>query len=247
MARLPYLKPYDPSFLGAGFQVPLLTPQCRGRLLQAGRVFDYIHFSLVMHEDRRMALYTAHNVDVSQRRSAPRTGWDIDPRIDRAAQTGPAAYSNNPWDRGHLVRRAAVVWGSAQEARDASDSTFYYTNASLQHSRFNQDEWLKLENWVLDSAGGASSRLCVFTGPIYTKRDQFFNQFRIPSAFWKVVVLRDPTAAGDDLAALGFVMKQNEFWDSFGGAAMLDLHLYQVGIGEIGRYAGLPRLKSLIP
>ena len=101
MARLPYLIPYDPDFLGDGFRVDLLRPSCRGRLLEAGRVFDYIHFSLVMHQDRKMALYTAHNIDVSQRQSVRRTGWNLDPRIDRASQTGPEVYANNPWDRGH--------------------------------------------------------------------------------------------------------------------------------------------------
>jgi endonuclease G len=239
MARLPYVVPYDPDFLGDGFRVPLLTPVCQGRLVQSGRVFDYIHYSLVMHRERQSAVYAAHNIDVSQRRSVPRTGWDLDARIERAQQTGPAAYHSNPWDRGHLVRRAAVAWGTRQEAEDASDSTFYYTNAAPQHERFNQDEWLALEDWVLQSAGHLSARLCVFTGPLYTTMDTFHEGTRIPSAFWKVVVLRDPTANGNDLSALGFVMKQNELWEDWNGASTLDLRLYQVGITEIGGYTGI--------
>lgn len=239
MARLPYLIPYDPAFLGDGFAVPMPSAACRGNLVQAGRVFDYIHFSLVMHCDRKSALYTAHNIDVSLKRSVPRTGWDEETRLPGSQQTGPEAYSNNPWDRGHLVRRAAVAWGSQQKAQDASDSSFFYTNAALQHGKFNQDEWLALEDWVLEKAGGSASKLCVFTGPIYTTADQFVDSFRIPSAFWKVVVLRDPTAAGDDLSALGFLMKQNEFWDDWNGASLLELQLYEVGLKEIGVYAGL--------
>ena len=239
MARLPYIVPYDPNFLGNGFQVPLPVPQCRGKLVRSGGVIDYIHFSLVMHRDRKSALYTAHNIDNSQRQSVGRTGWNLDPRIERKFQTGEAAYANNDWDRGHLVRRAAVAWGTPERADAASDSTFYYTNAALQHEKFNQDEWLALENWVLQGAGGTTSRLCVFTGPIYTQQDQFERSYRIPSAFWKIAVLRDPTAAGDDLSAIGFVMKQNEFWDDWNGARTLNLQLYQVGIHEIGRYAGL--------
>ncbi|BDM83817.1 DNA/RNA non-specific endonuclease [Acaryochloris marina] len=239
MARLPYIIPYDPNFLGDGFQVPLPIPKCRGKLVRSGGVIDYIHFSLVMHRDRKSALYTAHNIDNSQRQSVERTGWDLDPRIERRFQTGNEAYRNNDWDRGHLVRRAAVAWGTPERADAASDSTFYYTNAALQHEKFNQDEWLALENWVLQGAGGTTSRLCVFTGPIYTQRDQFERSFRIPSAFWKIAVLRDPTAAGDDLSAVGFVMKQNQFWDDWNGASTLDLQVYQVGLHEIGRYTGL--------
>jgi len=140
MARLPYLIPYDPDFLGGGFRVPLPQPVCQGQLLAGGEAIDYIHFSLVMHQDRRMVLFAAHNIDVSQKKSVPRDGWELDARVQTAHQTGPSAYYDNPWDRGHLVRRAAVAWGDLEEAQDASDSTFYYTNAAPQHERFNQDE-----------------------------------------------------------------------------------------------------------
>ncbi len=235
MAQLPYLKPYDPDFLGNGFRVPLPTHHCRGCLAQSGRVYDYIHFSLVMHKDRRMALYTAHNIDTSQRRSVSRTGWDLDPRLEPSWQTGGGAYKNNPWDRGHLVRRAAVAWGPGSEAKDASDSTFYYTNASPQHQAFNQDDWLDLEDWVLQSAGAITPRLSVFTGPIYTTKDEFNEDTRIPSAFFKIVVLRDPTADGNDLSAVGFLMKQNKTWDP----TIENFKPYQVGIAELGKYTGI--------
>ncbi|MDJ0945840.1 MAG: DNA/RNA non-specific endonuclease [Kiloniellales bacterium] len=231
--------PYDPAFLGGGFEVPLPTPVCTGRLFQTGAPLDYIYASIVMHADRRSALFSAHNIDASRRFSVPRTDWDLDPRAT-GIQTPPGAYTGNVWDRGHLVRRAAVAFGDSEaEARAASDATFYYTNAALQHERFNQDEWVHLEDWVLGQSGSTGSRLCVFTGPIYTRNDQTHRGFRVPSAFWKVVVLRDPAAEGEDLAAIGFVMKQNELWHDWNGAATLDLTLYQVGIREIGRYAGL--------
>ena len=239
MARLPYVVPYDPGFLGGGFEVPLPTPVCAGRLFQQGVPLDYIYASIVMHADRRSALFSAHNIDASRRISVPRTGWDLDPRAT-GVQTPPGAYTNNIWDRGHLVRRAAVAFGDSEaEARAASDATFYYTNAALQHERFNQDEWVHLEDWVLSQAGSTGSRLGVFSGPIYTRNDEVHRGFRVPSAFWKVVVLRDPAAEGEDLAAIGFVMQQNELWHDWNGAATLDLTLYQVGIREIGRYTGL--------
>ena len=239
MANLPYIIPYDPNFLGEGLRVPLPIPCCKGKLFNDGQVLDYIHFSLVFHQDRKTALFTAHNVDISQRGSASRTRWDLDPRIPYQIQTGPSAYKNNVWDRGHLVRRRAVVWGSKEEARYASDSTFYYPNAAPQHERFNQEEWLFLENWVLQKAGGISSRLCVFTGPIYTQHDRIDNRLRIPSAFWKVVVLADPTAENGDLAVMGFMMKQNELWSPWGGGKDFNLKLYQIGLPEIETYTGL--------
>ena len=221
MARLPYVIPYDPQFLGGGFQVPMPAHRCQGRLFQAGQALDYIHFSVVLHEERQTALFTAHNVDGAQLQSVRRTDWDRDPRA-RQAVLGEEAYRNNDWDRGHLVRRAAVAWGPLERARDASDSTFFYTNAALQHGRFNQDEWLHLENWVLTQAAEVN-RLCVFTGPLFTTKDpQTQRGFRVPSGFWKVVVLRDPTAAGQDLSVLGFLMKQNELWEDWHGSRVAE-------------------------
>ncbi len=241
MARLPYTIPYDPDFLGGGYIVPLPSNNCTGCLYNQGRVIDYIHFSLVMHQDRKSALYTAHNIDISQRRSVSRTSWDLDPRINNSSQTGNEAYANNPWDRGHLVRKAAVSWGSGSRAKDASDSTFYFTNAALQHSAFNQSnsKWLGLEDWVLEKAGDVHHRMCVFTGPIYTHSDDFHRGFRIPSAFFKIVVLRDPSANGQDLSAMGFVMSQNEGWRLSNGRTLTNLEPYLIGIEEIEAFTGL--------
>lgn len=241
MARLPYVIPFDPKFLGGGYRVNLPGHTCSGGLYQQGQVIDYIHFSLVMHRDRKSALYTAYNIDASMLKSVSRTDWDLDPRVKSSVQTGPEAYANNDWDRGHLVRRAAVAWGETQRAKDASDSTFYYTVSALQHSTFNQSDskWLGLENWVLEKAAGVNSRLCVFAGSIYTTVDEMAGGFRIPSAFFKIVVLRDPTAEGDDLSALGFVMRQNENWQRWRGRRIENLEPYLVGIKDIEHYTGI--------
>ena len=241
-SRPPYEIAYDPKFLGDEFTVPLPKTCCEGKLVDRGEVFDYIHFSLVMHQDRRSALYTAHNIDYSQKKSARRGGWDVDSRMDTAFQTDNHAYRNNPWDRGHLVRRDAVVWGDQREAQDASDSTFFYTNAALQHSSFNQSEskWLGLENWILHKAGSFANRLCVFTGPIYTQVDEVTDRgYTVPSAFFKIVVLQDPTANGTDLSAIAFLMKQNANWRSGGARALNNLEPYHVSIAEIEAYTGL--------
>lgn len=241
-SRPPYVIPYNPKFLGDEFTVPLPQTCCKGKLVQAGKIFDYIHYSLVMHQDRRSALYTAHNIDYSQKTRARGSSWDVDDRMDLSYQTDNHAYRNNPWDRGHLVRRDAVVWGNQQEAQDASDSTYFYTNAILQHGSFNQsgNKWLGLENWILHKAGSFASRLCVFTGPIYTDVDVITDRgYTVPSAFFKVVVLKDPTSDGTDLSAVAFLMKQNENWRSAGSRALTNLQLYHVSIAEIEAYTGL--------
>jgi endonuclease G len=240
LALLPYVIPYDPNYLGDGFTVPLPTTCCTGSLAQGGRPLDYIYYSLVLHAERRTAVYTAHNVDGNRRRKTERNDrWTIDSRAP-SAQLGEFIYSNNHWDRGHLVRRDDLSFGNTDdEAQAASDATFFYSNAAPQHERFNQDEWLALENWLLNKAKADQRRLCVFTGPLYTRLDLTERGARIPSAFWKVVVMRDPTADGDDLTVAAFLMKQNELWDSSNGAKGLDLKIYQVGLRELSRAAGL--------
>jgi endonuclease G len=241
-SRPPYVIPYDPKFLGDEFTVSLPQTCCKGKLVQSGTVFDYIHYSLVMHQDRRSALYTAHNIDYSQKTRARGGSWDVDDRMNTSYQTDNHAYRNNPWDRGHLVRRDAVVWGSQQEAQDASDSTYFYTNAALQHGSFNQsgNKWLGLENWILHKAGSFANRLCVFTGPIYTDVDvKTDRDYTVPSAFFKVVVLKDPTSGGTDLSAVAFLMKQNDNWRSAGARALTNLQPYHVSIAEIEAYTGL--------
>lgn len=227
MARLPYLIPYDPTFLGAGFSVPLPVPDGSeaGRallteLLGEGTAYDYIHYSLVVHAARRQTLFTACNLDGDLQKQATRGSWSIDNRL-ADYQIGNEAYRDTPgnpnaWDRGHLVRRQDVCWGTTRErAKEASDSTFFYTNSSLQHHNFNGDEWNQLEDWVLERVTAAAPRLCVLTGQFLTPADPLTEvnpgvSVRIPTAFWKVIVLRDPTANGDDLTAAAFIMPQSE-------------------------------------
>ncbi|WP_123784183.1 M4 family metallopeptidase [Corallococcus macrosporus] len=151
-----FLIPYSASFLGDGFQVPLpeLTARTRDEAYAGGQVMDYVHFSLALHERRRTALYTACNIDAAHMVRLGRQGlpWMLDPRIPTQAQLGPAYYAGNAWDRGHLVRRQDPIWGPVAEARRANEATFYFTNAAPQHANFNQDEWLVLEDWVLEHA-----------------------------------------------------------------------------------------------
>lgn len=68
---------------------------------------DYEHFSVVMSKSRRLALFTAVNIDGSTSVSIPRGGdpWAFDGRIPEEALAGDELYANNDFDRGHLVRR----------------------------------------------------------------------------------------------------------------------------------------------
>ncbi len=98
---------------------------------------DYTHFSLVMSRSRRLAMFTALNLDGSALVGVPRDdNWRLDPRLAPAQQIDNALYAHNPLDRGHLVRRTAVNWGA--EAEQANADTFHFTNCTPQMAGFNQ-------------------------------------------------------------------------------------------------------------
>jgi len=103
-----------------------------------------------MNIDRKMAVYTAVNVNGKRLLWLSRNGdkWYADPRT--SAQAGPELYANNDLDRGYLVRRLDPVWGTDAEAEKANEDTFHYTNVCPQHKDFNQKTGtiLKTTSWT---------------------------------------------------------------------------------------------------
>lgn len=186
---------YDAAFLGAGYTVPL--PEIGGGLKDdiltledGGHVLDYTHFSLVMSRSRKLALFTAVNIDGSSARKISRSKdvWYLDPRIGRDDQYGPEVYTGNDLDRGHLVRREDPNWGP--DAEKANEDTFHFTNCSPQHKNLNQKTWLNLEDYILRNAREHGLKVSVFTGPVCRSDDIVYRgRYRIPAEFWKVVVI----------------------------------------------------------
>ena len=255
MARPELIIPFDPDFLGDGFRVPMpdLSDSLRASAFASGAVLDYTHYSLVMHSERRVAIFTAHNVDASRVvRVKGGLTWKMDERAGEN-QLGSETYDGNQLDKGHLVRREDVLWGPVPEAKLANKATYFYTNAAPQHKNFNQDEWVMLEDWILDKATDFSYRLCVFTGPVLRSNDPVLNDLppilrtmfrargpaQIPAAFWKVVVLRDATAGGEDLSVVCFAMRQSDMWNDRQGRRLLTLKVHQVTLGAIQEWTGL--------
>jgi endonuclease G len=182
---------YNEDFL-PGFAVPL--PDARaiaGDVLpvtgsESDRL-DYEHFSILMSKSRRLALFTAVNIDGRASVSVPRGGdsWAFDGRIPKEAQAGDELYADNGFDRGHLVRREDPNWGPT--ASEANRDTFHFTNCAPQLSVFNQRSWLNLEDYILSTTRRVGERATVFTGPVFRPDDPVYRGVAIPLAYWKVV------------------------------------------------------------
>jgi len=224
---------YDPDFLG--IPLPLPSPATTTTRL------DYPRFSVLLDERRRFAAVTAVVIDGATLREQPRTGeWRLDPRVPDEAQAGPEVYSRNDLDRGHLVRRRDPGWGSADEAQDATEATFFYTNAAPQAAGFNQSKelWLGLEDHVLAYAETTDQRLAVFTAPVLGEDDPPYRGIRVPLRFWKIAAWH----TGDALAAAGFILDQSDLVDTQQGLTVPPLgafRTFQAPIADIAAEAGI--------
>ena len=204
----------------------------------AGYVLDYTHFSIVMSKSRRLAYYTAVNIDGNQEKVVSRRGtkWKLDSRISAKYQADNNLYRRNDLDRGHLVRRLDPVWGSEAIAQQANKDTFHYTNAVPQHKDLNQRVWLELEDYLLDNANNKDLKISVFTGPIFSVRDIEYRGIKIPEEFWKVVAMVNSSTG--NLHATGYILSQRRFLDDleflFGS-----FKTYQVPISLIEEETGL--------
>ena len=213
---------YDSDFLGITIPLPELSPTALafGPLARVegaeDNILRYTHFSIAMCETRRLAFYTAVNIEGSQWVGLERRDdeWFFDPRIPIEIQIGNDFYSNEPggnfFDRGHLVRRQDPIWGEENEARMANRETFHFTNCSPQHFQFNQSQqlWQGLENFILTNTTQDKLLASVFTGPIFQQNDIIHRGVYVPQFFWKVVLVVDGEGK---LYSSAYVVSQEKF------------------------------------
>ncbi len=210
---------YAPDFLGDDVPLPIPSRMLEARLARNKQpspgkpeyVLDYQYFSLAMQGERRIAAFTAININDRDRFDVPRQNdvWSTDPRVELTEQTDESLYANNDLDRGHIVRRADTNWGPQELAVRANFDTFHYTNCSPQHAAFNQSErnglWGMLENYVILKAAG--ERLSVLGGPILKENDPLYRGILLPREFWKILVRVNDAG---QIAASAFVLSQEK-------------------------------------
>ena len=264
---------YNRNFL-SGHQVPLPGLNAAQQAIAARRLnaqpgqdpfeLKYQHFSVVMNAKRRMAFFTAANIDgatwinIDRDTGEPREEaeaaevWFDDPRIAPEAQTNQSLYDNQRprrvFDRGHLTRRQDPAWGTPARARRANADTFHFTNCSPQESRFNERTryWAGIENYVLDNAKAEHEKVTVMTGPVFADDDPPYRFVKLPLKFWKILVrvengqLLATAMLADQSPLLPQSLPENlgeEFSEDFDDTASIEE--YQTTVAEIERLTGL--------
>ncbi len=232
---------YDADFLGVPVAVPDLDPAIRDDAveLDGTTTVDYTHFSLSLSASRKFAFWVAWNIDGGGLKKISRTGVPFrkDPRLPATTQVGDELYSRNRLDRGHLARRADLLWGTIAEAGQANRDSFFFTNITPQIDDFNQSSrdglWGRLEDAVFDDVSVDDLRVSVFGGPVFTETDQVFRGVAIPKEFWKVITWR----VGGELRAAAFVLTQN--LDQLEAVDLDEFRVFQVRVGVLEERVGI--------
>jgi endonuclease G len=220
---------------------PLIEPKGANKY-----VLDYDNYSVVMHAERRFAIYSAANVAFNQRfdMSRPEDVWRRDPRLLAKYQIENWFYASNQFDRGHLTRREDLEFGpSVESALKSAGDTCHWTNCTPQHAQFNQNReiWQGIERYVLEeSIRGGNFNAQIFTGPIFDEGDPEYRETQYPLQYWKVVAAVN---ASGNLFATAYVASQEAVIAQYGievtevpfGA----YKTFQTKIDEIERLTGL--------
>lgn len=208
---------YDPDFLdNMHVPLPTLGPSARETAFEEGVPVDHLRHSLVFNAARGFATYTAHNIDGGSMPDQQYTNrsFKFDPKVqpETLQVDDDRGYHHNPWDRGHLVRRASMSWGEEADAAVAERESDFYTNIAPQHSTLHSRSWGRIEDWMLARVEEGGRRACVFTGPVFTPNDPLYSQdgeepIRIPAGFWKIVAVK----ANGQLRSAGFLVWQRDY------------------------------------
>lgn len=212
-------KGYDDQFLDAPVPLPILPDELAAQAAvntqatgEPRYLLPYNHFTVVLNKRRRLAFYTAVNIDgtLSRDTRRARDRWFFDPRVAQDEQTGKDVYDGNDLDLGHLVRRLDPAWGDSDTvAKLANDDTFHFTNCSPQHKDFNRNKtrWAGMEDYILNNADNLKFRVNVFTGPVFAEDDDAYRGVQLPRQFWKVVTM---VKTDEQLSATAYLLSQSD-------------------------------------
>jgi len=233
---------YDPDFLGERIDLPVPGAAIQGDVaptVDGGTVVRHTHFSLQMSRSRRFAIWVAWNVDGGALKALSRTGQRFvkDPQVPAELQVGDELYASNHLDRGHLARRADLLWGSVPVATSANSDSFFFTNITPQMDDFNQSAragvWGRLEDAVFEDVDVDDLRISVFGGPVFADDDRVYRGVRLPREYWKAIAFRE----NGGLRSRAFLLTQN--LDRLEILELDEFRVFQVSVPELEARTGL--------
>jgi endonuclease G len=232
---------FSPDFLSARVDVPTLSTANKKKAfkLNGVEVIPYTHFSLTLNKERRFCFWVGWNIDGSGLRKLSRKNvpFILDPRVPDEFQAGDELYAGNRLDRGHIARRADLLWGGLAEAKKANVDSFFFTNITPQMDDFNQGAkgglWGQLEDAVFADTDVDNLKVSLFGGPVFRDDDREFRTVKIPRQFWKVIAFVE----GGKLKAKAFILTQN--LDELEALELNQFKVFQVALTEIESRCGL--------
>ena len=237
---------FDPEFL-PGQRVELPAPanaaveKDLAPTKAAETVRNYTHFSLAMSASRRFCRWVAWNIDGNGLQQLSRTGLQfvVDKEYEAKYQVDDDLYRNNRLDRGHIARRADLLWGTREEAEQANRDSFFFTNITPQVDDFNQSSahglWGEAENAIYEEVDVDDLRVSVVGGPIFKDTDFPYRETLVPRSFWKIVAYVEEEA----LKAKGYVLTQDDLESKLPSLGLEQFKLFQVPVGQVSELTAL--------
>jgi len=144
-----------------------------------GFALGYIEY----HEQAAWVVYKLTRDEVQTKVSQRKNRFKEDPEIPTGSACS-ADYLRSGYDRGHLAPAADMAF-SEQTMADS----FYYSNMSPQHPKFNRGIWKRLEEQVRHFAV-REGEVYVVTGPVLPKEKTIAigpRRVTVPTHYYKVV------------------------------------------------------------
>ena len=232
---------FDSEFLSERVNLPKMSIKNQQNVfnLNGSEVINYTHFSLCLNKTRKFAFWVGWNIDGGHIRRLSRRGisFALDSRIPEKFQAGEDLYVGNRLDRGHIARRADLIWGGPLEAKKANRDSFYFTNIAPQMDDFNQGPrgglWGRLEDAIFSDVDVDDLKVSLMAGPVFRDDDRDYRRVKIPREFWKVIVFVED----HKLKAKAFLLTQN--LDELEAFVLDQFKVYQVALNEIEERCGL--------
>ena len=235
---------YDSEFLSESVPTPKLSCEQKDDafFVDDSHLIHYTHFSVCQSKSRTLPRFVAWNIDGGRIKTLSRkhNRFVRDRRVPDEFQAGNELYKNNPYDRGHVARRVDLNWGTLSEAKRANKDSFFFTNMTPQHERFNQSSrhglWGRLENAILEDIEVEDLKVSVIAGPIFRDDDPLHRGVGIPRDYWKLIAFRD---TDDDLFKVSaYILSQAELIPT--EALELDMfQLYHTSLSKLSEETDL--------